>query len=145
MSDKKVSVFDAFGTNTDEERDGVWRDFYGSNGVHVRVRIARMGGSNVAFRKTLERLSKPYRKGSLDGTPNIPPEVDTKLFNRAMAETIVKDWQGVYDGEGNDLACSVENVELVLNKASILAEFVAQEARNLDNFAVKVNEEIEKN
>lgn len=145
MSENKVSVFDAFGTKEDEEINGVWRDFYGAGGTHVRVKIARMGGNNTAFKRIMEKLSKPYRKGTVDGTPNIPPEKDAEMFREAVAKTIVKDWEGVYDHAGNDVACTVENVIMVLKRASILQDFIVQEARNVDNFAFEVNEGLAKN
>lgn len=148
MSDettKHVSVFDAFGTNENGETDGIWCDFYGVNGTHVRVKVARMGGNNTAYARKMQQLTKPYRKGSVDGTPNIPAEADKSLFIKAIAETIVKDWQGVYDTDGNEVACTPENVERVLSRASILLEFISSEARNIDNYAISANESIAKN
>lgn len=142
---KNVSVFDAFGTNENGETDGVWCDFYGTNGTHVRVKIARMGGNNTAYARKMQQLTKPYRKGSVDGSPNIPPDADRSLFIEALAETVVKDWEGVYDKDGAALPCTPANVKLVLSRASILLDFISSEARNIDNFAVAANEAIAKN
>jgi len=47
-----------FETDASVEREGIWVEY----APGVEIRIARAGGSNKRFAKTMQRLAKPHRR-----------------------------------------------------------------------------------
>ncbi|MCK9569014.1 hypothetical protein M0R72_08740 [Candidatus Pacearchaeota archaeon] len=72
------------------------------NGIEVTIGdavflLARAGGGNKAFTKALERNSRPHRRAiQLEA---VSDEVATEIVHRTYAETVVKDWRGVDEGD----------------------------------------------
>ncbi|PIX38134.1 MAG: hypothetical protein COZ56_21345 [Armatimonadetes bacterium CG_4_8_14_3_um_filter_58_9] len=85
--------YGSFRSDISAEQEGVILD-YGS----FRVTIARAGGSNKAYERILESLTKPYRRAiqleTLDG------KISEKIMKEAMAKTIVLNWEVLVDADG---------------------------------------------
>jgi hypothetical protein len=68
-----MSLEKLFKTNKKMEREGILID-YGPNEdlpgdppPSIRFRVARSGGSNVAYSKVLERITKPWKRALQNG------------------------------------------------------------------------------
>ncbi len=105
-----------FETDTTVEREGIWLEY----APGVEIRIARAGGSNQHFAKTMDRIAKPHRRAIQTGV--IDKDVLTDLFVKAYAQAVVVDWKGItkdlitHDDADADtvLEFNKENVEAVL-------------------------------
>ena len=144
MASKGKSVFAAFATAKDVEKDGVWMEFVGFGNVSVRLRLARIGPTNHEFGKVAQELYRPYRRPGVEDV-SLPPDVDYRLMCTLLARTVVRDWKNVFDDDGNAIPCTVENVERVLQGAPLLVEFIQQEARNVSHYSAARSEAEAKN
>jgi len=120
-----MSLYEAYETDTKLEEGGVWVDLSGG----VKVKVAALG--NKAHQKAMEKMFAPYknqrRRNSMDET------IEEDIHTKAIAQTILLDWEGVTDREGNKLKYSFENSYKILIdeslkrfKADIL--YIAKEA-----------------
>lgn len=80
------SLFSMFGTERDLEANGIVVD-YGP----VRVRVARAGGSNQAFKKVFAQLSKPYRR-QIDNE-QLSDEAGERLMAEVYARSVILGWE----------------------------------------------------
>lgn len=102
-----TSPYDMFKTSEKMETEGIILD-YGS----FQIKVARAGGSNVAFAKTIERLTKPYKFALENGT--MDHKLQMKLLARAFAESVILGWEGIVDESGKPLEYSPDNAEKLL-------------------------------
>ena len=79
------SPFDVFEMDTEAETSGVFINF----GV-FRVKVARAGGGNQAFRTYVSKKLKPH-KHAIDHDM-LADEVQEKIAREAYAETVVMGW-----------------------------------------------------
>ena len=115
--------------------EGVWKDYSGA-----RLKIGRAG--SVEFLKAQEALERPYRKKIDRGTLSATVKRDINI--RALARAILLDWDGVQDGEGNQVAYVEDiGVEALLNDPDLL-EFIMDIAMDNANFAVEQEQSIVK-
>lgn len=132
MSAEK-SIFDLFSTNVQFETDGIWID-YGSYG---RVKIARAGGKNRAFRSLMERRLRPYRSAMNMGT--MDEQVLERITRECFAETVVLDWEFL-GPDGEPLPFSKEKcVELFEALPDFFTE-VVNESQRVVNFVEQSRE-----
>lgn len=138
MSEKeKVNLWDEYETNPDAEVNGVWiTDFRPG----IDIKLAKLG--NKEHTKFVENLRKPYAKLIRCGG-TIPEEKADEIGIKSLAKTILLDWKGVTDKEGNDLPYSVENAEMLLTKMPLVKERITVLAFDKDNilFNAKALEE----
>ena len=52
-----MSMYDAFGTDKDLEKTGIYLEY-----ETFRIKVARAGGGNKRFAKMLEAHTRPYRR-----------------------------------------------------------------------------------
>lgn len=102
--------------------DGVWAEY----AEGVRFKIARAG--NPVFLRASDRLEAPYRNKR-----NVPTIKALDIQCQAMAEGILRDWEGVGTEEGA-LAFSVEAAFKVLRFNAEVREFVFEFATTAENF-----------
>lgn len=112
--------------------DGVWVDFGGS-----RFLIAHT--SSIKFQRELARLQAPFRKQIEKGT--MDPEDTRNVVCKALAATILKDWENVKDEQGNELPYSKSVGEIALKTNEELREFVQEFSTELSNFRQSETEE----
>lgn len=105
----KSSFGKMFATDQTVEKEGIWLK-YGANdlGEPLEIRIARAGGANKVFASRHEVLTKPYRR--LIQADQMDKVVMEGIMRQLYAETVVRDWRGVIDEEGNEIAFSVDAV-----------------------------------
>jgi hypothetical protein len=85
-------MYNQFATDKALEKTGVWLD-YGD----FRVLVARAGGSNTKYEKTLERESRPHRRGIATGTISL--KILRAVLISVYAKAVVLDWNVKVDGE----------------------------------------------
>lgn len=89
-----MGMFKQFRTDTNLEKQGIWLD-YGD----FRVRVARAGGANTMFNKSIEHKTKPYRR-AIQAETFDRDRIQT-LVREAFVDTIVLAWE-VNKGTSDD-------------------------------------------
>lgn len=102
--------------------EGVWAEY----AEGVRFKIARAG--NPVFLRASDRLEAPYRNKR-----NVPTLKALDIQCQAMAEGILRDWEGVGTAEGA-LPFSVEAAFKVLRYNAEVRDFVFEFATSAENF-----------
>lgn len=87
-----MNLIQKYGTDVSLEEEGVWVDY----GDGVEVKIARWG--NSTFRRVYARLTRPYKEQMR--RESLAPEIDKRIMDQVIAESIVLDWKGVDLGHG---------------------------------------------
>lgn len=134
------SIRKYFMMNHKAEQDGIWVQVN-----DVRFKLARAGGSNKNFAKTLERLTRPHRRAIQLET--LDPALGEEIMRRTYAETVVLDWDGpdesdvvsdptaVREGTVYDsLPFSVENCVALLKAQPDLFNLIRELADNSTNY-----------
>lgn len=126
-------LYSQFKTDESVEKEGLLLE-YGPNskGDPIRIRIARAGGSNVAFVKSFERHSQPYKRliqlGQMDEANN------RRLMLNVYLDSVVKGWENVEDEEGNPLPFSRDNATKLLTDLPDLFGDIMTQAANATLF-----------
>jgi len=131
-----------FETDTAVERDGIWIVY----APGVEVRIARAGGSNKHFAKTMQRLAKPHRRAIQ--TESVDDEILRDLFIKAYAQAIIVDWKGFTkdlitkddDDAEQMLDFNKDNVEAVLRAQPNLFADIQKASDTISYFRAEINE-----
>lgn len=129
------------------EEKGVVIDY----GEGVTITVARAGGANKKFVRTLTKLSKPHRRAIQAEV--VPEGVERDIVLNAYATTIIKAWTGITKDiiTGNDadaseeLPCVPDNIIAVFTALPDLFEDVAKMSQNLSMFRAEVLEQDSKN
>jgi hypothetical protein len=133
MTDKPVSIYDAFGTDEDLETNGVWVDW----GDLGKFKIAAV--RNPRHQKAIEKYNVPFKSFIQSGRP-VPQDKQEEITNKALAEAVLVDWSGLKDRDGTDLPYSFENAYRLLTdlkrfRLQVIA--VAMEAETFRQEAVQ--------
>jgi len=80
-----TSMHSQFSTDKKLEQGGVWLDY-----DIFRVKIARAGGANTKFAKSMEKHSEPHRRAMETRTLSEP--LARKMLYTVYAETVILDW-----------------------------------------------------
>lgn len=117
-----MSLFNAFETDPALEKNGIVLD-YGpnkdlpkdENGKHptIEVLVRRAGGSNDAFNKRIEALSKKYRRSIQNET--IDTETLRDITKQAIIETVIIGWKNVTGRDKKLLDFNVANANLMFD------------------------------
>lgn len=134
-----MSLYDMYETDPDMEKGGIILNY----GDGQKFKIARAGGANVNFAKSLERIMRPYRKQLDNGS--LADDVANELFIRVFAETVVKDWEGIDDRAGETMKFSVENCVKLFTDLPELFTDIREAASNISNYRLEQLEEDIKN
>jgi len=139
-----MSMYEQFETDAQVEKDGIWLD-YGD----FQIRVARAGGSNKAFQKEVERLTRPYRRAI--ATESLPREKADEILAAAYAKAIVRAWQTKVDGEwvdgienpegGDLLEPSVENIRATFKLLPELYADVQEQATSWALFKASIRDD----
>lgn len=90
-----------FGTDKNIETKGIVID-YGE----FKITIARAGGSNKAYERLLEKITKPYRRAIDNET--IDQSLSIDLLMQVYSKTIVLGWEDVVNDVGDPIPFSSE-------------------------------------
>ena len=149
-----ASMYKQFSTDAKLEKDGVWLDY-----DLFRIKIARAGGDNSDFAKTLEKHAKPHRRAMETETLSEP--LARKMMYTVYAEAVVLDWtvkqepeekgddpvyvRGIEGPDGELLEFNKENVIKTFAALHDLFHDVQIQATKTSNFRVEEQEADAKN
>jgi len=88
--------------------NGVWVKL---NDEGTEIKVARM--SNPAHRKLVNELMASHRGYERTGQ-DLPVDIARSVGIEAMAKTILLDWKGFIDDDGNDVPYSYDNAKEAL-------------------------------
>lgn len=100
-----------------KEREGVWVQY-----MEGELQIARMG--NPHNRRVFQRVRAPFKRQIQRGT--LTDKQQAAIVAETYAESILLDWRGQTDEDGNEFPYSKENAMLVLEVDIDLRDFVEQ-------------------
>jgi hypothetical protein len=134
------NLMDAFGTDLELEKEGVWVELL----KDVLVKVRPLG--NDRYLRLVEKLkskhSAAYRSGTID------PEIDRNIQIRAVAKEVLVDWKGVEDPDtGEELPYSYDNAKRLLSDKRIkrFGIRVIEASAEQETFRQYEEEETEKN
>lgn len=138
------SLYKQFATNPAFETDGI-RIEYGvtEGGKPIAFKIARAGGQNKLYGKTLERLSRPYKTQLENGT--LDDSVAEKLMLEVFCTAILLGWENVEDASGNVMKFSKENAIKLLTDLPDLYDDLRKQSNKVALFRQSELEEDVKN
>lgn len=104
------ALYKQFKTDANLEQEGVVLDLGVNEDDQSRVgiRIARAGGGNVLFTKTVEQKLKPHRhalRTKTMGTKHLD-----RLMREVYADTVILDWENVRGPDNQPLPFNRDNV-----------------------------------
>lgn len=114
--------------------EGVWVDFGGG----AAFKLASF--DNPAFTEAFRKAIKPYQ----DLGRKVPEDEQIEIMCQAMADHIVLDWRGVYDGD-KELKYSRDAAYRLLKELEWIRNRIINEARDLENFKAQQAKETEGN
>lgn len=121
----KSLLYSQFKTSDNLEKTGVWLQYGEEGGKPVRIRIARAGGGNVAYRKALDKVTRPHKKAIQMET--LSPEMNKKLLMEVYADTVILGWENINDENGEPMGFNRDNVmKLLGDLPDIFDDIVAQ-------------------
>lgn len=125
-----MSLYKQFKTDENCEKNGIWLEYSHSddNGKPVRIKIARAGGSNIKYLKTLEMKSKPYRRQLQNDTLDIT--VADEMLKEVYADSVILGWENVTDDKGVELPFNRINcLKLLSDLPDLFADIREQSTR----------------
>lgn len=135
-----TDLYALFETDKKFETKGIWYTFsedeVDKEGVVIKkgtkFLLARAGGANTAFAKSLEVKTRPYRR-QIDND-NMDPDLAMKLMVEAFVGTVLLDWVGAMSKKGKHLKYSKENAIKLMTDLPDLFTELRTEAQRLSNF-----------
>lgn len=141
------SMYGAFETSKEMERQGIWLD-YGD----FRLRIARAGGSNKNYQKAMEAKTRPHRKAI--EAESFENDRALEILKEVYADHVVLAWETKQDGEwisgieaqdGSLLPFGRDNVVATFTNLPDLFTEVQQQASKANLYRAQLLEEAAKN
>lgn len=103
-----TNLLEAFGIDPELEEQGVWVEIV----KDVKVKVCAIGTQN--HMKILEKLKAPHQAQIRANT--LDPEIEEAIHVKAMAKTVLVDWEGMTDPDTNKpLPYSYENAVKLLS------------------------------
>ena len=114
-----MSIYSAYKTNADLERNGAWLGY-----KDCRIRLARLGGANKQALRVFQARMKPHQRAI--ATETMEDEEGKKIMIDFLANHLVKGWKSV--NEDGDFVDGIDNpdgsgVLLPVTPANVTATF----------------------
>lgn len=137
-------LYNQFKTDGNLEKEGIVLD-YGPNssGKPMQIRIARAGGTNIAFSKSFERHTKPYRRMFQTGV--IDDALSQQVMRQVYVDSVILGWENIEDENGKELAFTSDNVNKVLTDLPDLFVDIVEQSKNAALFRATIRESDLKN
>lgn len=103
------------------------------------ITVLRAGGANKKYSRTLQKLSRPVKRRIDNGS--ITMEESEALMIKVFAQSVVIDWAGVVDIDGNEVPCTPLNVEALFTQKRDLFREVQNFASSIESFRKQELEE----
>lgn len=137
-----MSMYKQFESDQNAEQNGIVLDYQ-----TFRVTVARAGGSNKKFQKTLEAVTRPYLRAIK--TETIDPDKANELMIQTYADSIILGWETLRDGQwvrgieskdGELLPFTKANVAATLTALPNLYDDIREQAANAVLFRLSTRE-----
>jgi len=139
-----MTLYKQFKADSNAESNGVWLTYGETDDKKpIRFLIARAGGSNVRFNKSLEKRSRPYRRQIQAGT--VLPETLNQISLETYCESVVLGWENVQGEDGAELPFSKENCMKLMTDLPDLYDDIVGQSQRLAVFKAEVEQEDAKN
>ena len=116
------------GSTLQKEREGVWVAY-----EEGELKIARLG--NPHNRQVFQRIRAPFKRQIQRGT--LTDTQQARIIAETYAESLLLDWKGMTDEEGNEFPYNRDNAIAVLMNDMDLRDFVEQTAQEAALFRVE--------
>ena len=138
------SIYSQFKTNSDKENQGTSIHF-GKNddGSDIVFILARMGKSNKAYAKELDRQISPIRR-QIQLNAVSESQSDAIMLD-VFVKTVLLNWENVQDENNTNIIFSIENAKKLLTDLPDLYEELQSQAQNISLFKAEESEEMAKN
>lgn len=105
-----MNLYQQFETNSQCEVDGLFLHLGpNSKGDEIKFKLARAGGKNVAFGKSMEKHTKPVRQ--LISMNLLSPDKAEAIVRAVFIEAVLKGWDNVEDRDGKLIPYTPENAD----------------------------------
>jgi hypothetical protein len=131
------SIQQVYGRDDDLEKNGVPVDFYLLATDKITIYVARAGTGNDRYQQEIAK--KIYGLQGVVSFDNLPAEQRRRIWQEIYADSIIKDWEGVRDEEGNPVPFNRENVLEFLGTFDEIWERIFSVSRDFSNFKSKVD------
>lgn len=132
-----TTLHDQYDTDERLETDGVWNQM----GKELRIKIAR--ARNPEYVKMFNRRARPHQHAMRNNT--LSEDVAEQLMLDVEARTILVDWDGLKDADGNAVPYSPEMARDLLHAMPEFRRHVLELAEEIGNYQRKADEEAEGN
>lgn len=150
-----MGMYETFRTDKDAEKQGIILDY-----ESFRVTVARAGGANKKYQKTLEHLARPLQR--LIQTETLENERARDLLRETYARSVILNWelkteevdekgrpvwkQGIEAEDGGTiLPFNKENVQATLEELPDLFDDIMDQAQKSALYRKALREEAAKN
>jgi len=134
--EKKGFKLSNFETDEKKEVEGVWHEY--APGFKLRIARANNPKSEQLRAKLLEPHIIAMRHGKMDA------DVLSNIVKEVYAKTILVDWEGMLDEEGNEIPYNLENALKALDLKDFF-DVVHNYAESMRNYKKVVVDEAVKN
>lgn len=128
------TVFEAYATDENAERDGKWVELRA--GLRVKVRY----DDCLIAREWATKRAKKNRQLLIANGGVLPPKIQDQNHVDLLAEVLVVDWSGITDREGNPLPCTKDNVRMLMRELPSLRRDVLFIASTEETFRAEAAE-----
>ena len=138
-----MSLYETFKSAGTPLTEGVWIE-YGD----CRVKVRYAGRENKQYARVLRALTAPYARLLENENANLDEKTQKKLdsiFAEIYAKSIVVDWEGVNDPDGNEMAYSWENAKKLLVDLPLFFEEIKKVSGTMQTFRQEQLEDEAKN
>ncbi len=133
MSNENLDLFELFSTNRESEEDGVWVNLNAKTGFKIRAFNAK------AVSDLREKLMKPFQTMVRAGL-SIPDDKNEEIGLKVISGAVLAAWKGV-TVDGQDVPFSSDAAYTLLKKLPKLANFIASNAMESQNFREEQKED----
>lgn len=130
--------FSEYVTSKELEEDGVWARLRKGD---AEVLVARAGNSK--HEDLVRRLRKKHGRGFRGD--ELPPAVEEEIATEAIARTILLDWKGIEDEDGEPIPYSTEEARRLLKLSRDFRLEIVSIATEMEMFRREETAEAEKN
>lgn len=135
----KTNLDAVYKTDEKKTESGVWVEDIGLPGIDFKLKRT---SNNPQYSEMSRRLLRPYRRQIANGKLDV--EIQNKISNKVLAHTVIVDWKGIKDENGEDIPFTAKNAIDLLTAYPDLADDIMTAASDIGNFLVDTDDE-EKN
>lgn len=131
-----MDLYKRYQTDETKEVEGVWVPI----SVTAKIKVARM--SNPRYRQCIKLLTAPFRVAGIN--EQIPPDVYQQMVRKAVAETILVDWDGL-TADGQPVPYSKDMALKYITDLKDFYDFVLTAADSMETFRMNGEAVLAKN